>query len=391
MLVQCPNCKITYKVSDDVIKGANPAFRCSRCKHTFELQAPDTSPPATEEPAADRPSIANDFEDREPKLAFPSPADTDKLPEQPELPELDAKPQFPAASHDRDEPRPTPVPAHQEEPFIIDTAAVRSQSAPAPQAGGATTLAPESAGIQFPKPEDLLDNVLAIEPYRDQQASTVPFLTLFGLLVVLFSFAAAYYQAHPSASEGMIGKIPLVGSSVLKNNHLHVGVLLKSLQGSFQLIQGNREVFMVSGTAINQNPVVIRKVRLAGQIFSAEGKELEQQSMWIGNALSPKIVHGMTVQDVIDLQKLEPLRNFTPIKDLTVEMTAFFGAIFATMDDDLREGQIVGTVRQVTDRMGEYVAAGVNQVNVTVPPPVDWDALHVFVEGVMPAFRPRSA
>jgi len=65
--------------------------------------------------------------------------------------------------------------------------------------------------------------------------------------------------------------------------------------------------------------------------------------------------------------------------------------IFATMDDELREGQIVGTVQQVTDRMGEYVVAGVNQVNVTVPPPVDWDALHAFVEGVMPAFRRGSA
>ena len=310
MLVQCPNCKITYKVSDEVVKGASPAFRCSRCKHTFELQATDTSPPATEEPAVDRPSIANDFEDREPKLAFPSPADTDKLPQQPELPDLDTKPQTHAVPHDHDEAWPKTVQSRREEPFISASAPVPGQSAPAPQADDSTTLAQESAGIQFPRPDELLDNVLAIEPYRDQQASTVPFLTLFGLLVVLFSFAAAYYQAHPSASEGMIGKVPLVGSSVLKNNHLHDGVLLKSLQGSYQMIQGNREVFIVSGTAINQNPVVIRKVRLAGQIFSAEGKELEQQSMWIGNALSPKIVRGMTVQDVTDLQKLEPLRNF---------------------------------------------------------------------------------
>jgi predicted Zn finger-like uncharacterized protein len=311
MLVQCPNCKITYKVADEVVKGASPAFRCSRCKHTFELQAADTSPPATEEPAVDRPSIANDFEDREPKLAFPSPADTDKLPRQPELPDLDTKPQTPAVPpHDHDMTWPKPVQSWREEPSMSATAPVAGQSAPAPQSGAATTLAHEGTEIQFPKPDELLDNVLEIEPYRDQQASTVPFLTLFGLLVVLFSFAAAYYQAHPSASEDVVGKIPLVGSSVLKNNHLHNGVLLKSLQGSYQMIQGNREVFVVSGTAINQNPVVIRKVRLAGQIFSAEGKELEQQSMWIGNALSPKIVRGMTVQDVTDLQKLEPLRNF---------------------------------------------------------------------------------
>jgi F420-dependent oxidoreductase-like protein len=64
-------------------------------------------------------------------------------------------------------------------------------------------------------------------------------------------------------------------------------------------------------------------------------------------------------------------------------------AIFATMDEALREGQIVGTARQVADRMGEYAAAGVHQINVTVPPPVDWDALHAFVEGVMRVFPSR--
>src|ERR1041384_2794971 len=38
MLVQCPSCKTKYKVSDDVVKDTSPAFRCSRCKHTFELE-----------------------------------------------------------------------------------------------------------------------------------------------------------------------------------------------------------------------------------------------------------------------------------------------------------------------------------------------------------------
>ena len=42
MLIQCPNCQTTYKVSDEVLKGTTPAFRCSRCKHTFELEGDDS-------------------------------------------------------------------------------------------------------------------------------------------------------------------------------------------------------------------------------------------------------------------------------------------------------------------------------------------------------------
>ena len=36
MLVRCPSCATTYKVADEILTGTTPAFRCSRCKHTFE-------------------------------------------------------------------------------------------------------------------------------------------------------------------------------------------------------------------------------------------------------------------------------------------------------------------------------------------------------------------
>src|SRR5262245_53022109 len=42
MIVRCPSCKTTYKVGDDLVKDSNPAFRCSRCKHTFELGSAET-------------------------------------------------------------------------------------------------------------------------------------------------------------------------------------------------------------------------------------------------------------------------------------------------------------------------------------------------------------
>jgi hypothetical protein len=67
---------------------------------------------------------------------------------------------------------------------------------------------------------------------------------------------------------------------------------------------------VVTGTAQNQNPVVIREVRVAGQLYDLEGKETEQQIIWIGNAISPRIIRGMTLQDIADLQRLKPLKTF---------------------------------------------------------------------------------
>ena len=50
MLVQCPSCRTTYRVADEVVKGAAPAFRCSRCKHNFELEGTETAPATQEKP-----------------------------------------------------------------------------------------------------------------------------------------------------------------------------------------------------------------------------------------------------------------------------------------------------------------------------------------------------
>ncbi|MCH7912384.1 MAG: zinc-ribbon domain-containing protein, partial [Deltaproteobacteria bacterium] len=60
MLVSCPSCSTTYRVSDNLITTRNPTFRCSRCKHTFVLELKfetDTeeakAPPPSEAPQED--------------------------------------------------------------------------------------------------------------------------------------------------------------------------------------------------------------------------------------------------------------------------------------------------------------------------------------------------
>jgi hypothetical protein len=96
----------------------------------------------------------------------------------------------------------------------------------------------------------------------------------------------------------------------LKNNHLKDGVLLQSLRTGYQSIQGNREVLVLTGVAFNQNPVVIREVKVTSKVYNTDGKELERQTIWIGNTISPKIIRGMTAEDIPHLQDLKPLKTF---------------------------------------------------------------------------------
>ncbi|HEY1234548.1 MAG TPA: hypothetical protein VGH22_14320 [Candidatus Binatia bacterium] len=158
--------------------------------------------------------------------------------------------------------------------------------------------------------EQTTTNITAISPYLDHRASIKPFVTLFTFLVIGFALLAAVAYARPEAPESVLRKIPLIGPAVLKNNHLKRGILIKSLSTSYQTIQGNREVFLVSGIALNQNPVVVREIQLTGAVYNEAGKEIERQTIWAGNTLSPKIIRGMTLEDIPQLQELKPLKSF---------------------------------------------------------------------------------
>jgi len=326
MLVRCPSCNTTYKVSDEVVKGAvSPTFRCSRCRHTFEFE---TTPPVATL-AAETPSPAND-RGRELSFIFPPPKGEETEPKQ-------APPEFTIASYN--DPLPIVDPNENarwsmdsmdanEESLTVPPKETGSRPAAGIAADVNSVFSPKQKGTKpdpvIAQPREKNDNILSLDPYRDLQASTAPYFGLFGLLVLFFAVATAIHYAQPQASEAFLRKIPWVGSFVLKNSHLKNGVVLQSLRSGYQTILGNRDVFIVTGVALNENTVVIRDLRVAGQLYNEEGKEIEGQTIWVGNAISPKILRGMTAQDISDLQRLKPLRTFEVLPGDAVPFTIVF-------------------------------------------------------------------
>jgi predicted Zn finger-like uncharacterized protein len=296
MLVQCPKCKTTYKVSDDLVKGATPSFRCSRCKHTFELAAESQSTAAG--------SGAGARESREnPELAFTfeSAAGSEPSPSRKGAQE---------ETESLNDPTPSPQAKREGEP--LETRG-KDAGETITSVAAATAYAKDSSVEQplpLPSAAREINDVVGAEPARDQPASIALLLTLFVLLIALFSFVAAYQKTHPGAAEEWMRAIPFLGHSVVRNDQVKNGVLLKSVETKYQSLQGSREVVVLTGVAVNQNPVMIRNVQLAGQLYDHNGNEIERQTMWIGNAISAQIIRGMTAQDIADLQRLKPLKTF---------------------------------------------------------------------------------
>lgn len=315
MLVQCPNCKTTYKVSDEVLKGVAPAFRCSRCRHTFELEA--ESPEETLA-AADPKEAEADSPDQELSFSFAPQAPETKanaaavIPEESEKPDertdtpttptVDTSMQW--SMHGRDD-------AKDEAPFTLADSKRRPEQhkfidEPNDFPADDAQLQHQMSDREAESP----DNILPISSYMDQQASILPYLTLLVILVIIFSVITVISYAHPKASENLVKNIPLFGTSVLKNSHLKDGILIQSVRGGFQSIQGNREVFVITGVAVNQNPSVVREIQITGKVYNDSGKEVEHQTIWLGNTLSAKIIRDMTTEDIPHLQSLKPLKSF---------------------------------------------------------------------------------
>ena len=52
-------------------------------------------------------------------------------------------------------------------------------------------------------------------------------------------------------------------------------------------------------------------------------------------------------------------------------------------------GSLTGSVNKVVDRIGEYRETGIEGLNIAFRPPIDWDALQLYIEEVMPRFITR--
>ncbi len=303
------------------MKGSTPAFRCSRCRHTFELEVEEPSQASAQHGNEGAAKVEAPVQDQELSFSFPSkepakPSVDDQPapvvpvvivapPNQSPSKEIAAEDQWSLNSDDAKDQND----AKDEAPFTLQE--LTSPSEPDTSFDASKEFAAEHPAIAADNDEaDSAQNILPMSYYMDRQASILPYLTLFALLVIGFSLAAVISEAHPKASEKLVKKIPLLGTAVLKNSHLKDGILLQSLRGGYQSIQGNREVFVITGVALNQNPVVIREIRLTGKIHNEGGKELEEQTVWLGNTLSAKILRGMTLEDIPHLQSLKPLKSF---------------------------------------------------------------------------------
>lgn len=358
MIIRCPNCSTTYKVSGSVFDAPQPTFRCTRCKHVFmvqvRLQLTEETPPAAAEPSERQTAESSGADDPHESVDEPDapPAEEtgeddvteDDIPP----PAADAPEPFPEAIEATAEPPdPDRVDIDMDEDFAGDTApSYRGFEIETPETefAGARAMDPveetsaeddDSPVRDKRRPDfEIADDFLA-PPTReappppgrqlgDSRASIVPLASLLGLAVLAFVLVALIYQANPQPLDSLIRRIPWYGSAVFDNRHFKQTLVVESLASGVQPVLNQTEVFIVSGKLTNRNDRSVHRVRIEARLFDAEGKQIGQQVTFVGNAISAKIIQDMTFREISLLQSLKPQSNYQIAPNGSADFTIVF-------------------------------------------------------------------
>jgi len=322
MLVQCPGCRTTYRVSEEAVATPKPTFRCSRCKNIFDLGAKSAAKAPRDNSEA--PSEAS-LDSQELSFSFPA---TKTLAEE-KREEIISELPAPAVAENGPAPREneaSPPDGEREEEWSLfkDSSAEED-----------FTLRSEKTPPRFSQPDEApfvfareRQNATDENPERGAPAqrplSVTPFLLLCGILLFSCASLTLLYKARPEIIEPVLKSLPLLGPSISRNDYLRQGIVLQTSLTRFQRIQGNREVFLLSGAAVNRNRVRVREVKIEGFIFARDGTVIESRVITIGNAISPKIIRDLTQQEILDLQKQGPVKRF----EIPPDESAPFSIVF---------------------------------------------------------------
>jgi predicted Zn finger-like uncharacterized protein len=293
MIVQCPYCARSYQLDPARLSGKNPMLKCSRCKHVFAAPTSKKrglAPPRRATPAADENL----------KLPFDEPAWKDEA-------EPDPSPEFNIAEPEEgftlgvdenpDKLALPEIPAEKGAPVVTPRAMARHQEE-----------VPERREESEVEPE-LDEEETAPTPRRGRSSTVAPILIFLAIVATGYGFLARALFASPTLCDKLVGRLPLIGR-LGSDRLLTRKVALSDVLGSYQRIKDGKEVFVITGKALNTAPVALGSVQIAGKLYDTGGQALDEKVIYCGNVISAKVLKDLTQRELSILQKLNPPKRF---------------------------------------------------------------------------------
>ena len=326
MIVPCPYCSTRYSLDDARLAGPSPMLKCSRCKRVFP--APRPKKQAVERPpgkaTADEENLTLPFDEPGWKDEPPAPSGDLTIPGKEErytlgtdepADDLVVPPDTvtePAAPAPEDEPRaalrrpaepsaPDPLEGDDLELEHDELEIVAEETEPAAAVPAAPRRPPQRRGSR--------GGASRPSPPPDTERGKVWALMVF-LAAVLASYGMLTRAlfASPQLCDRLLSRVPLI-SALTDQRLLTRKVALSEVSGGYQRIKDGKQVFVISGKALNTAPVALHNVQIAGKLFNDAGQELDEKVIFCGNSITIKMLKDMTLPGISILQGLRPAKG----------------------------------------------------------------------------------
>jgi predicted Zn finger-like uncharacterized protein len=289
VIVSCPYCSTRYEIDAARLTGPNPMLKCSRCRHIFPAPSSKKSPPP--QPVAEAPT-ADSL-----SLPFDEPAWKDEA-------DASGTPGFTVSEPEEeftlgadDEPTEPGEPAHAE-----------------PAASAPSSPARSKDEDEVPEEPSEEETNRSRRPRRSTQRKPEPthLKALFGFLALVatgYGLLTRALLANPAHCDKLLSRVPVIGT--LGNDRLLARkVALSEVLGGYQRIKDGKDVFVITGKALNTAPVALHSVQVGGGLSNNAGRVIEEKTIYCGNVISAKVLKDLTPQEVSILQKLTPPKKF---------------------------------------------------------------------------------
>ncbi len=290
MIVQCPYCATRYQLEEERFTAPNPMLKCSRCRHVFPAPGSKKTAQGKKTPPAEDESMTLPFE-----------KDSWKDDDEEAPPDRDNQDDFvlgtdEEVNHSIGEGEDDEL----EEPVVVDDdLEVQAEPPPAPE-----------VDLSFADEDEIIVDKPVRQSPRSREAGVVRFLLIFLVVVVgAYGMLTRAMFASPALAGLLLGPLPVIGT-LASTRLLARDITLVGIEGKYQRIKDNSEVFVITGEAVSAAPMTLRSVEVRARLLSVNDEVLREKSIFCGNSVSAKVLRDMTTREVSVLQKIAPPKQF---------------------------------------------------------------------------------
>lgn len=279
MIIECPSCMTRFRLDETRVSGQRPLLKCSRCQHIFPMPGsaprdPDATPVHFSRPA-------------EPKPARRRPPRRQEEPVNLSFSFGDEEDDWEAGS--------TSDEAVAEEKFSLTAAEAREAQVLLDRAG------PEVEGPG----ED--ETARTATPSAGGGISLRPVFVFLFVVVAAYTVLAGTLYANPDFTDQIVRGVPLVGSGV--GGLIKRKVLLIDVEGSYERTRAGKDIFVVTGSAVNHAEFSLSSIQVRIQLLDSGGNVLHERVVFCGSTVPRKLLRDLTVAEVSILGRLKPPRT----------------------------------------------------------------------------------